>query len=373
VTRRFTSERELDVAQVVGTFGGGGAQRVAYNLIRALDAAGVRSRGIAVRDVGDYAASAESPEMAALRAHEGGLVGRFKAMLRLRRLIRRWNLNTLHVHGSNSLPLVMAAIQGMADRPNVFFTWHDSQSVLEGGSAASRKALVWALRRCDGVYGSSASVAARLRSGAGLPRAEVFHGGAPVRAEARPDPAAPPLIVWMGRLVPQKDPAALIRVAARLKASGHRFEAAMIGSAHKGSAYGEEMRRLASSLRVEDVVRLPGFLDDREVNALLDRASIGVQTSCTEGFSMAVVEQMMAGLAVVATDVGDTGDVVDEETGILIPPGNDDALAAALELLLSDSKSRAEIGRAGRRRAIELGSFEAMARRAVEAYMSKDG
>jgi glycosyltransferase involved in cell wall biosynthesis len=77
---------------------------------------------------------------------------------------------------------------------------------------------------------------------------------------------------------------------------------------------------------------------------------VSVLTSHREGFPNVIVEAMAAGRAVVSTTVGGVADaVVHGENGLLVPPGEPDALAAALEMLLNDPARRRGMGAAGRR------------------------
>ncbi|MCA9288889.1 MAG: glycosyltransferase family 4 protein, partial [Phycisphaerales bacterium] len=89
----------------------------------------------------------------------------------------------------------------------------------------------------------------------------------------------------------------------------------------------------------------------------------------SEGLSMALLEQMMAGLAIVATDVGDTSRAIEHErTGLLVPPGDDAALGDALARVVGDVGLRRRLGAAARERALGEFSLDAMATQAIDAY-----
>ncbi len=106
-----------------------------------------------------------------------------------------------------------------------------------------------------------------------------------------------------------------------------------------------EYERLAARLGVADRVVFAGHVDD--VADYLERTGIGVNCSDSEGLSNAVIEYMLRGCAVVATAVGGNREMVrDGETGLLVPPGDATALAAAIDRLLTDPSRRRALARA---------------------------
>jgi hypothetical protein len=172
----------LCVAQVIGSFGGGGAQRLAFNLALGMTRQGMRSLGIALRAEGNYAegtSNADGFSLVALKADPGKPSSVLRAFFALRRLLRKERVNLVHVHGAPSLPFVVLATRFMHKRPKLVFTWQDSESVLDKGGI-SRTLMIWALRRCDAVSGSSRLVARKLAERAGLSDVGVFHGGVPL-------------------------------------------------------------------------------------------------------------------------------------------------------------------------------------------------
>ena len=102
----------------------------------------------------------------------------------------------------------------------------------------------------------------------------------------------------------------------------------------------------------DDVIEAVGWHSHDRLIELYSRADICVAPSLwAEPFGMVAVEAMASGRPVVASNVGGLADsIVDGETGFLVPPGDPEALAEKLRLLLDDPVMRAEIGRRGRRR-----------------------
>lgn len=368
------------IVQLIGSFQGGGAQRLALNLAEALAAKGHRSVAIALRRAGSFAhlGRTDEVELHVLNANRESRASVLRAALALRRVLRRTNAAALHVHGSGCVVVAALAVLAWRGRPRLVFTWHDSGSVV-GGRGLKRAITLWALRRCDALYGSSRDVADRLRKVVGTgATVEVFINGVPERpvTAAQDDPVA--RMIWLGRLVPVKDPELLLRALDRVRQASHggeaqslaapAFECTLAGAAlPHGAAFEQRCRELHAALGLTGSVLMPGWVDDTA--GLIGRSNIGVQSSRSEGLSMALLEQMMAGLAVVATDVGDTARaVVHERTGLLVPPGDGGALAEALLRLTQDPALRRRLGEAARAKALTEFSLAAMADRAAGVY-----
>jgi len=125
----------------------------------------------------------------------------------------------------------------------------------------------------------------------------------------------------------------------------------------------DALEELAREHVVESRVFLPGRVPD--VAAWLRRASVYVQPARWEGFGLAVLEAMVCGLPVVATDVSSLPELVaDGETGVLVQPDDPAALARAVERALADPG----LGPAGLERARREFSVQRMADRTVALY-----
>jgi glycosyltransferase involved in cell wall biosynthesis len=122
---------------------------------------------------------------------------------------------------------------------------------------------------------------------------------------------------------------------------------------------GPERERLAG-----DGVYLPGRVGD--VAAWYRRAELLVHPARWEGFGLALLEAMLAGLPVVATRVSSIPEIVaDGETGVLVEPDDAAALARAIASVLDEPRG---LGAAGRARARAEFSVERMARRTLDVY-----
>jgi glycosyltransferase involved in cell wall biosynthesis len=152
------------------------------------------------------------------------------------------------------------------------------------------------------------------------------------------------LVVFSGRCEASKGIFDLLEAAGVLRAQvpGLRIECAGDGDLGK-------VQRYAQSMGMDARVKLRGWLDKRAAADLLGRASAFVLPSYAEGLPMALLEAMAAGCPVVATRVGGIPDLVtDGVDGLLVPPGDPDALAAALLRVLRDRDFAQRLGNAAR-------------------------
>jgi glycosyltransferase involved in cell wall biosynthesis len=119
------------------------------------------------------------------------------------------------------------------------------------------------------------------------------------------------------------------------------------------SDHGEELEQYFAASGLGGRLRRLGYRED--VPALLAAADIFALPSYTEGLPMSVIEAMLCGLPVVATDIrGPREQVVEGLTGLLVPPAEVPPLTAALQRLVADPALRARMGKAGRARALDL-------------------
>ena len=134
-----------------------------------------------------------------------------------------------------------------------------------------------------------------------------------------------------------------------------------------GGPEGDRLQREVTAAGLGGRVIFTGWLDDsaRAYPAI----DLYVAASAKEGLPLALLEAMGAGLAVVATDVPGNRDVVRAgETGLLVPAGDERALAAAIATLMDDPERRRRMGRAGRERVREEFGIRAMVDRTAEVY-----
>jgi glycosyltransferase involved in cell wall biosynthesis len=128
--------------------------------------------------------------------------------------------------------------------------------------------------------------------------------------------------------------------------------------------------KLIAELGISDIVHITSGLSDEALAALFASAEVACIPSLYEGFSLPAVEAMASGTPIVASRVGALPEVLgaDGACAELVPPADVDALTGALGELLDSPEKRRTMGRAGRDRAINVFSWEAVAAQTVQVY-----
>lgn len=180
-------------------------------------------------------------------------------------------------------------------------------------------------------------------------------------------PTAPPTVVAVGRLEPVKGFDLLLRAFATVRRAVPDARLCIVGD---GGLAGE-LAAQARGLGLDGAVELPGRLDREGVRDRLRRASAFVLSSHSEGMPLALLEAMACGVPPVATRVGGVPEAVADGAGLLVPPGDAGALAAALVRVLRDPGLAAGLGQAAHRRAqgFSSASSEAAYERLYESLL----
>jgi glycosyltransferase involved in cell wall biosynthesis len=157
----------------------------------------------------------------------------------------------------------------------------------------------------------------------------------------------------------------LLEALAKLRTERH-VELVVIGRLKEGGP----SARIIDELGLRDVVTFVTGVPEQRIIELYSEAQVAVVPSLYEGFSLPAIEAMSCGVPLVATTGGALPEVVgaDNETALLVPPGDSDALAARITTALDDPELRARIGAAGRQRVIDRWTWRHTAVGTVEHY-----
>ena len=164
-----------------------------------------------------------------------------------------------------------------------------------------------------------------------------------------------PVVAWIGRLDPQKDPLAAIEAFGRIDSSHPECRLVMAGEGPLRGLVESQIESRGLSNRVE----LMGAVS--EIPALLIRSCALMLTSRWEGMPNVVLEAMAAGRPVVTRIVEGTGELVEDgRTGLVVGDDLAASLAEALDTLLSDRETAESMGRRGRQKVAQQFSLDTM-------------
>jgi glycosyltransferase involved in cell wall biosynthesis len=177
---------------------------------------------------------------------------------------------------------------------------------------------------------------------------EIVHYGIEPDGAVRPYSGSAPRLLCVGRLIPIKGHIVLLRAFASARERVPGLELHIAGRGPLEPA----LRALAKELEIENAVHFLGYV--APVQRAIEDAAIVVVPSMGEGFGMVALEAMERARPVIAAEIGGLGELVqDGVTGLLVPPGEAQPLEEAIVRLAGDLPRAAEMGAAGRERALE--------------------
>lgn len=173
-----------------------------------------------------------------------------------------------------------------------------------------------------------------------------------------------------GRVRAQKGSDVFVDAMCRLLPRYPDFTAVMIGAVTpEQTAFAADLRKRIDAAGLQSRIVITGELDIEEVPRWYQRLTIYAFTSRNEGFGLTLIEAMSSGAALVASRAGAAELVVEDGvTGVLTPAGDVDALVAALEPLMRDPASAADMGKRGRARVLKKFSLDAEANGIADVY-----
>jgi glycosyltransferase involved in cell wall biosynthesis len=288
-----------------------------------------------------------------------------RAIVRMVRILRELRPDVVHCHTSKA-GFVGRVAAGFLSIPVVFtahtwcFTEGTSWKWQLLGTPTERLVATWTKTI---ITVSEANRRLALDRGIAQPsRVCTIHNGIPdTDLRAQPDRPGVIRITMVARCAPPKDQPLLVRALSGINVMPWRLD--LVGDGPTRPEVQAEIERLG----VGDRVTLLGTRS--EIPEFLAEAHVLALVSSYEGFPLSVLEGMRAGLPVIASRVGGVIEaVVHEETGLLVPQGDEESLRSALFRLISDPKLRLRFGNAGRRRFEKHFTLEQMLDRTYQVY-----
>lgn len=336
----------VGVVHVVDTLNIGGAEHVAVNLANHLPSDRYTPYLCTTRTEGPLSAFI-SPHVGRIQLERRGRLD-MAAVRRFVRFVDTHDVRIVHAHASSLFFCRLAA--ALSRRCSLI--WHDHYGRCDFND---RPAWLYRLAtwKVAGVIAVNQTLSNWCRFDLGLPATRVWY--IPNLVEDRKAPAGRGLVlpgtagkrvVCVANFRPQKDHLTLLRAAALVDQAGCGAHLFLVGDSAEPE-YVRNVRSLITSLGLDHAVTYLGPRQD--VAAILDACDIGVLSSASEGLPLALLEYGRAGLAAVATAVGQCSEVLrNGEAGLLVPPGSPVELSRAILSLLANDELRHSLGRSFR-------------------------
>lgn len=300
----------------------------------------------------------------------GGAAGLARRSVQLARLIRRFRAEVVHAAAPMAYrALGLAAIPAGAARvchlgfppergelERSFVGGPDAVIGCYDGQAEENRARIRAIKPQCLVIGVPNGVDThRFSPGVRSPEAAALREGAAV------------VVAILGHISDVKGYPTFVEAAARIASGRPDCLFVAIGGETTQPGCRAALEQRIRALGLEARFRFLGFRTD--VAEILRAVDVVALPSSAEGFPLAVLEAMATGCAVIATPVGGVPEVVsDGDTGLLVPPGDVDALISALNQLVASPERRARLGAAGRQRIEERYAIDVFARAVQNVY-----
>ena len=367
-----SSEQGLRIAMMIETDGPGGAEMMVFRLSEELRRRGHTVVPVGPRNgtgwMGDMFRTAGFPQETfwLKRPVDPSCVGRFV------QLFKRHAIDVVHSH-EFTMGVYGSAAARLLGIPHIL--------TMHGGFTATkalrrRVALRWAMRQSGSSVAVSKATRKEFAKDLGIPdnAFTVVHNGVPSKAgnadRVRREfgcQESDTVILAVGNLDRNKNHRMLLEALVRLRDDGLSVPWKLVIAAGRGGGEQDYLQEYVRRERLEDRVHIAtGRNDIADLQALAD---IFVMPSLWEGLPMALLEAMVAGNAVIASaTAGIPEAIVDGREGLLVPPGDLDALTAGLRTLLTDTRRRRELGAAALARANREFTVQVMADRYLALY-----
>jgi glycosyltransferase involved in cell wall biosynthesis len=352
----------------------GGMERVLETIVTKLDRNRYQTRVLCLAGRGAIAEALERAGVV-VDCFEWDAARRFRELFRLARWLREHHVLILHTHGYSAGVLGRVA-GGLARTPVLLAHLHTT----DWGFTTRQRWIEWGLSWItDRVICCSHAVATFAMDRLGLSPGvlSVIRNGVPLRRASDQTerdeiavrqlyglPARAPVIGIIGSLTLHKGHTVALKAFARLRHELPDARMLIVGD-------GPERERLHAQAESSGLLPSVVFTGRQSPVAPLMAACdvVCLPSIQREGLGLALLEAMMAGKAVVGSDLDGVREVVAEsENGELVPPNDSDRLADALSRILANSDRRRAMGANGRQRVERLFSEELMLRRVTELY-----
>ena len=328
----------MNVMHLIDSLSTGGAERVAVNMVNTLNHNGIKTYLCATRKEGPLKTFIVHADQYLFLNRKSSLDVR--ALSQLIRFIKKNHITILHAHSSSYFIAVLAKIMIRS----VKVVWHDHYGLSD--QLESRKSIFIRLGSLffDAVFSVNTLLKQWAERKLFVRQSRIcflanYADLGDYHSDWHPDRLARHNILCLANLRPQKDHHTLLDAFRKIKVECQDASLYLVGKDNQ-DAYSESLKKKVEDWKLKDVY----FMGEQtDVLLFLEKASIGVLSSTSEGLPIALLEYGLAGLPVICTDVGECRLVLmDGRAGWLVSPDDAEHFAKAIKNALSDSDKAKE-------------------------------
>lgn len=325
--------------QLIDSLEAGGAERMAVNYANSLASRSACSALVVTRKEGIL--KEQLSEQVRYSFIKKRRAVDFAAVRRLKHFVKENGIEIVHAHGTS---FFTAALLKMA-YPKIRLVWHDHHGGRAGQKGYKNAILKVISRFFDAVIvvnnelKSWASANLSIDSVLYLPNYAVRNQNEKKLTVLKGEEGK--RIVCLSNLRNPKNHIALLDAFLNLELKNKGWSLHLVGK-DSNDAYSFRLKEFIRENKLEEAVFIYGSAPD--IYTILDQATVGVLASLYEGFPVTLLEYGLSGLAVVSTNVGYCGEIIqDEKTGLAFDPANKDMMQQRLERMTADEKLREQM------------------------------
>lgn len=351
----------MKILHLIDSLNPGGAERMAVSYVNVLAEQGVEAHLWATREEG-LLKETIAPGVHYRFLNRRGPLG-LRALLKASQLIEQKHIQLIHAHSTSWFFGTLLKWLN----PSVKLIWHDHYGSRPQSLKQATKTLVFCSKYFSRVVAVNKDLVrwhqTHLRNNQSdyIPNF-VSKKGVPVDSDLKSNTSN--TIICVANLRKPKNHVNLIKAFSKLHKTTTDWNLLLVGKTIKDS-YSDTVYKSITKESLSEAVKVLG--ERADVYKLLNKAEIGVLSSDMEGLPMTLLEYALSGLAVVTTDVGYCSEVV-QDYGKVVPPGNPEALAKALEHYISHPEERTKDAANLRRHVLENYTDEAVIPRVLKLY-----
>lgn len=324
----------MRILQLIDSLNPGGAERMAVNLANALQEEKVYSALCTTREEGALKADLlpKIPYFFADKRHTLDL----SALFRLRKFVKQHQIEIIHAHATS---LFFAVLLKMS-KPSLKVIWHNHQGKSVDASRMKQVYFNYILKFVTGIIVVNSPMKVFMQKFSNFKKIILlpnFVSESSVVVERKKSlPQTNPTLISVANVRPEKDQLTLIRAFKRILVQCPNAQLTLVG-AKTDQDYAQKIMACIEELALTESVHWIGGVSQPQ--ELMQKATIGVLSSVSEGLPLVLLEYGACKLPVICTDVGDCKKVVGKN-GIVVPPNDPEAIAAACLSLLENNQKR---------------------------------